>query len=256
MAHELAIDRSAWASRWRTRNTADKAFLSLGLLVTAVGAPVWPGGVVAGIVAALVALLWARIPAGTWARIIAAPTLFLLTGVVAVAISFGTTASVRALWTAGPFAITAPGLARAGLLAGRGLAGMAAVILLAATTPVADLCDGLRRLKVPAELVEIASLMYRLLFTFSATAGAIHDAQTARLGTTTLPRRFRSAGLMTSRVFVLAWDRARHLESGLMGRGRIGSLRTVSKPRPHSPRFLLASGALVIGTAVIGWWPW
>ena len=155
--HQPALDRAAWASRWRTRNVGDKALLSLGLLIVAVSAPVWPGGVAAGAMAVACALVWARVPVGIWARAVAAPTVFIAVGVLAVAISLDTSRSVDAVWRTGPIAITTPGLVRAAELVGRGFAGMTAVVLLAATTPMVDLLTGLRRLRIPDELIEVAA---------------------------------------------------------------------------------------------------
>lgn len=247
------LDRAAWACRWRRLNVGDKALLCLGLLTVAVGAPSWHGSLTAGAVASACALLWARVPVGIYLRAVAAPAAFIAIGVIAVAISIGHDPTVETLWRVHWLSITVPGVEQATVLAARGLACMAALILLAATTPLLDLVTGLRRLRIPDELIEITSLIYRYVFLFTDTASRMHQAQTGRLGTTTLRRSFHSAGLLAANVLVRSWNRARRMEAGLAGRGFTGSLRTWSEPRPHSLTFLTASTLLVLAVAGVAW---
>lgn len=249
-----ALDRAAWASRWRHRNTGDKAGLALGLLVLAVAAPVWPGGVLAGAVAVVCALAWARVPVPTYLRAVAAPGSFIGVSALTVAVSVGR-GDVPAWWRWGVLAITEPGTRQAATLLGRGFAAMAALMLLATTTGLLDIVTGLRRLRVPAELVEIAALVYRFVFLFGDTVARMHQAQVGRLGTATWRRAFHSAGLLASQVLVRSWGRAQRLEEGLAGRGFTGSLRVWTGPRPHSARFWAVSLALLAGVAVVAWWP-
>ena len=63
----------------------------------------------------------------------------------------------------------------------RSAAGTLSVLLLATTTPMADLLGWARRRGLPGPLVEIASLMYRILFVLLDVALAMRAAQVARL---------------------------------------------------------------------------
>jgi len=251
----LAIDEAAWTNAWRSRSAAEKSVLALGLLAVAVTAT-RPAIVLAVLVVAVVAALaGARVPARTYLKAVAAPALFVAISAVSVAITIGSGSGRGALWSWGPVAVTDETLARAIEVTGRSMAAMAALMLLATTTPVSDLLTGLRRLRVPEAIIDIAALIYRMLFTLLDTVGSIREAQTARLGYATGRSARRSIGSLGAAVLTQAWSRARRLEDGLAGRGYTTSLRTLAVHRPVSVPFVAASGALVVALACwsVGW---
>ncbi|MEW5726955.1 MAG: cobalt ECF transporter T component CbiQ [Pseudomonadota bacterium] len=231
------LDRLAQASRWRTRSLAEKALLSLGLLVLAVGLPPWPGGAVV-LAVAMAATLRAGVPAGEWARA-AAPALgFLALGALALAVSLDGRVTVEP--------------ARDLLL--RGSAAVAALLLLATTTPAADLVRGLRRLGLPPELAEMALATYRFIFLLADSARSIHAAQAARLGTVGWRRSLTSLGLLVAMLLPRALDRARRLEMGLAARGFDGSLPTLAPGRPASAAGMATVAAVLAVVLGVGLW--
>ena len=241
----LAIDDAAWASAWRRRSPADKLLLSGGLVVSALVLPVWPGTVLVGLTAVVLALGPARVPARTFLRAVRAPLAFVLVGAVTAVVEIGAD---------GPG--WAPGAAADGAaLIGHGLAGSAAVLLLATTTPMSDLLPELRRLRVPAAVLEVASVLYRLLFVLLTSLTTIREAQTARMGHSTVARSYRSSGVLAAAVLTRSWDRARRLQDGLAGRGMETGLRVLPEALPSSPRFVAATvaglGAIVAITLAV-----
>jgi cobalt/nickel transport system permease protein len=133
------------------------------------------------------------------------------------------------------------GLELAGRLAARAFAGVTCLLFLALTTPAADLVAGLRRLRLPSEIAEVALLMYRFLFLLTDTAEAMNAAQTARLGHITYGRHMRSLSLLIANLMPRALARANALEVGLAARGWHGDLRVLSPVRPAS-----AAGVCII----------
>jgi cobalt/nickel transport system permease protein len=121
------------------------------------------------------------------------------------------------------------GLEAAARLVLRSLAALTCLLFLALTTPATDLIAGLRRLGLPAEIAELALLMYRFLFLLGETALAMDSAQAARLGHVGAKRRLRALGLLVANLLPRALDRARRLEVGLSARGWDGDLRVLSK---------------------------
>jgi len=87
----------------------------------------------------------------------------------------------------------------------------------ALTTPATDLIGGLGRLGLPAEITEIALLMYRFLFLLGDTAMAMDAAQAARLGHVGARRRLRSLGLLIANLLPRSLDRARRVFIVLLG---------------------------------------
>jgi cobalt/nickel transport system permease protein len=242
----LAIDDAAWASAWRPRSPADKVLVSLGLVLSALLLPVWPGSVLVGVTAVVLALGPARVPARTFGRAVRLPLAFILIGALTTVVEVGP----------GGVGWAPDAAAQAGALVGHSLAGSAAVLLLATTTPMSDLLPALRRLRVPATVVEVASVVYRLLFLLLTSLTTIREAQTARMGYATVRGSYRSSGALAAAVLTRSWDRARRLQDGLAGRGLETGLRVLPETRPGSRRFELATvaglAALAVSSLVIG----
>jgi cobalt/nickel transport system permease protein len=234
----LAIDDAAWSSAWRRRSPGDKLLLCLGLVVCALVLPAWPGSLLVGLTALVLALGPARVPARTFGRAVRLPLAFIAVGALTAVVEVDTGGLGWAPDAAG----------RAGSLAGHALAGSAAVLLLATTTPVSDLLPALRRLRVPEAVVEVASVVYRLLFVLLDSLRTIREAQTARMGYSSLRRSYRSSGALAAAVLTRSWDRARRMQEGLAGRGMETGLRVLPEVLPSSRVFVAVS---VLGLAGI-----
>jgi cobalt/nickel transport system permease protein len=141
------------------------------------------------------------------------------------------------------------GVGAALALAGRAAAALLCLLLFAATTPLADTLPRLARLGVPAAVVDVAGLVYRLLFLLLDRIAAVRAAQAGRLGFRDWRTTFRSVAGQAGAVFVSAFDRARRMEQGLALRGEPGSLRVQLPPQPLSGRFL--AGTAVLLAAVV-----
>jgi cobalt/nickel transport system permease protein len=234
----LAIDDAAWSSAWRRRSPGDKALLCLGLIICALVLPAWPGSLLVGITAVVLALGPARVPARTFGRAVRLPLAFIAVGAV--------TAVVQV--DGGGLGWAPEAAVRAGSLVGHALAGSAAVLLLATTTPMSDLLPALRRLRVPAAVVEVASVTYRLVFVLLESLHTIREAQTARMGYSSVRRSYRSSGALAAAVLTRSFDRARRLQAGLAGRGMETGLRVLPEALPSSKAFLAAG---VLGLVAI-----
>jgi cobalt/nickel transport system permease protein len=238
----LAIDDAAWASAWRRRAPGDKLLLSLGLVVCALVLPAWPGSLLVGLTAVVLALGPARVPARTFGRVVRWPLGFVVVGALTSVVSVGD----------GGLGWAPDAAARAGALAGHALAGSAAVLLLATTTPVSDLLPALRRLRVPAAVVEVAAVTYRLLFVLLTSLTTVREAQTARMGHSSVRRSYRSSAVLAAAVLTRSWDRARRLQEGLAGRGMETGLRVLPEALPSSRPFLAATAAGLAALVTVG----
>lgn len=236
----IALDDAAWAAPWRHVRVGEKLLLSLGLVLTALIAPPWPAAPLVAAAAIGLSLGPARIPVRTLAIGFAAPFTFIVIGAISVAIQVA------------PLAITQTSIANGLSVFARSVAGTLAILLLATTTPMVDLLGWLRRRGVPGPLIEIASLMYRLLFVLMDTAIAIRGAQAARLGDA---RPWQSASTAMGALLVRSWDRAARLTDGLAARGIDGDLVLLPSELRASPRFLAGTLALLtaIWLAVVAW---
>ncbi|RJL32668.1 cobalt ECF transporter T component CbiQ [Bailinhaonella thermotolerans] len=239
----LAIDAAAYRSPWRHRHPGDKAVLAFGLLGAAVALPPWPGAVIVGAVALGLLLGPARVPARQVWRSGRAPLGFAITGVLPLLVSVG---------GPGGFVTATPGGPRdAALVLARTVAAGLALLLFAFTTPLAEALPRLTRLGVPAPVVEVASLTYRMVFTLLDTAGQIRRAQAGRLGYASRRAALRSLAGIAGALFTQAFARAQRLQHGLTGRGYAGSLPVLADGARIDGRFVSLSAALVAAVVAV-----
>ncbi|MGW2228652.1 cobalt ECF transporter T component CbiQ [Streptomyces formicae] len=239
----LPIDAAAHSSRWRRRHPVDKAVLGLGLTVLAISLPPWPGAVLV-LTAALTVLLGpAGVPPRKLWRAYRVPLGFCVTGAVTLLIQVGGPDGFVTLADGGP--------ARAGGLLLRTSAASLGVLLFAFTTPMSDLLPRLVKAGVPAPVVDVALVTYRMSFLLLDSMGRIRQAQAARLGHTTRAATWRSLGGLGATAFVRAFDRAGRLQAGLAGRGYDGTLRVLVPEARVSRRFVAASAALLVALVAL-----
>jgi len=93
------------------------------------------------------------------------------------------------------------------------------MVLLANTTPFADLLRVLRQLRVPALLVTTLALLYRYLFVLVDEAERMHRARVCR----TFDRRraavWRNLGTVIGQLFVRSTERAERIYAAMLARG-------------------------------------
>jgi cobalt/nickel transport system permease protein len=232
-----ALDAVACTGPWRHRHPGEKAVLAFGLLGCAVALPPWPGAAVVGVVALVLLLGPAGLGARRLLRAVRGPLAFVVVGAVPLLFSVGGPTLVR----------LDPGGAGAALaLTGRATAALLCLLLFAATTPLADTLPRLTRLGVPAAVVEVAGLVYRLLFLLLDRITAVRAAQAGRLGFRDWRTSFRSVAGQAGAIFVSAFDRARRMEQGLALRGEPGSLRVQLPEQRLSRPFLAGTGGLLV----------
>lgn len=232
------IDRHAWTNRWRHWHPAEKALpaggsLILSLLLPPTAAPL----VLAGMTLATV--LGARVPIRALLGLLAAPAGFLLLGLPFLAVSVDFTQGFDPR-------VSPEGLQLVSATALRALAAMSCLAFLVLTTPLIEWIAPLRRVGIPANVIELMLLTYRLNFVFAERALTGGRAQAARLGYSRPDRSIRSLGLLAGNLFQRALEQARRLEIGLLARAYHGELRVLHPTRPLS-RTRLALGMAWIG---------
>ena len=152
----LPIDAAAHSSRWRRRHPVDKAVLGLGLTVLAISLPPWPGAALILLTAVAVLLGPAGVPARQLWRAYRVPLGFCVTGAATLLVQVGGPEGFVTLADGGPV--------RAGELLLRTSAASLGVLLFAFTTPMSDLLPRLVKAGVPAPVVDVALVTYRMSF--------------------------------------------------------------------------------------------
>jgi cobalt/nickel transport system permease protein len=246
------IDRYAYNNRLRAVDPAYKAGLALLVLLACLVADRPAVGLLAAAWMGLLAVLLAGLPAGVFCRVLLAELFFLLLASIGIAVdvhlaSGAALAAAPGAWSlqVGPFLITSsPQMVDAALhVVFRALGATAALNFLALTTPLVDLVNLLRRLRVPALLIDLMTVTYRFIFILFDTFGRIYTAQCCRLGYSSPARSFASAGRLGSRLFIDAYRRSQRLQLALDARGFDGELRVLPRSYSASPALLWAGAA-------------
>ena len=125
-------------------------------------------------------------------------------------------------------------------------------LLLAYTTPFADLVDALRALRLPAVIVSIISFMYRYLAVLTDEAARMSRARQSRSAQAPAGRsggsfswRARVTGSMVGSLFIRSYERSERIYAAMLARGFSGTVQSASLPRPDQRALAWFALALV-----------
>lgn len=247
------MDCYAYTSRWRYRHPAEKAAFAGGLLLLSFFTPL-SGLLLILLLVSVTALFGARIPAPLYGRILAIPMAFILTGASSLLVTLSFHESLIHIGFA------KDGVAPAIHLVARATAAASCLIFFSLTTPTADWMPLLRKCHVPAVVVDLMMMTYRLLFVFAERLSTLQQAQAARLGTLTFRSRIRTTGLIGANLFIRSLDRARRIELGMESRCYDGEIPCLPFERQASRPVILGALLLCLVVAGIGFitkrWPY
>jgi cobalt/nickel transport system permease protein len=216
------------------------------VVVTTPPAGFWGFGSYLAAVAGLLAL--ARIPARIVAPRMLVELPFLLFAAMMPVIGADPRVQLGGLW------LSEPGLWAAWALLAKGTIGVLAAILLAATTPVHDLLDGLRRLRLPAPLVQIAGFMVRYVHVVGAEAHRMRIARESRGFQASGVRAWPILAAGAGRLFIRSYERGERVHLAMLSRGYRGVMPELA-PAPALGRewvtgLALPAFALVVAALV------
>ncbi len=164
---------------------------------------------------AALGLLLTRVPLRQWFVFLVAPLWATIVVMVGYSVGFGQTV----ILDLGPVHVYREGV-WLGLAAGlRVVSEMAWVGLLILTTPFTEILDALRWYRVPAVLVDTLSFMYRYVFLLCDEFTAMRASARSRGGFATYRGSLSTTGLITSQVFLRAYDRSLRISQAMRARG-------------------------------------
>ncbi len=252
------IDQYAYCNRIRSIDPAHKAGLALWVvfLCLLLNKPL-VGLVAVGWMMALAVRL-AGLSARTFGRVLLAQAAFLVMTTIGVVMSVSLTDPRPQLpWAAalGPLWFSSsPDALYLGLsLIMRALGAAAAMNFLALTTPLVDMVELFRRWRIPEEIIDIMTVIYRYIFVLLESMDRMYMAQESRLGYHTgYFRTMNSAALLGSRLFIDAFQRSHRLQIALESRGFSGSLRVL--PATYQPDRRMWRAALAVSISLVAAW--
>jgi cobalt/nickel transport system permease protein len=167
----------------------------------------------------------------------------------------------------GPLTLTisGQGLREFATIALKSWVSVQAALVLAFTTPVHELIDGLRQLHLPRIMVAIISFMYRYLAVLSEEATRMARARAARSasvdgrGGGSLAWRARVTGSMVGSLFLRSYERAERIYAAMRARGFEGEVRHLHThavaPAEIVALVVVAATCIALVAASIAWLP-
>lgn len=220
-----------------------KVYVALLALAVAVASPTRTTQIACAV--AFSGLAWHA--AGTHAlRLFVVPVTFLVPGLVVVLLVTPGGETLAEFWF---LSIAEGGVSTATETGLRSLASLSVLGFLVSTTPIPELFAALRRLRLPAFVVELSLLVYRSIQVLIEEADRLRIAAGSRLGFVDRRTTVRSTKLLAGSLLIRSIDRAERLEDAMQARGYAGRMPTGEyDSRGHGYAALLL-GALLL-TAV------
>lgn len=219
----MEIDYITHTNELRNLNSSIKFITAIFLMIAVflVNIPIFSFFIV--FLIAIILISVAKIPIKFYLKFISVPFGFTLITCIVMAFFFG---SGEVIYETGILGIVvrADALALAILTFSRTLACFSALGFLALTTPIAEILNNLDKVKVPKIFIEIALLMYNVIFVFLDQVKIMTNAQKTRMGYNGSKNSFRSLGLLASNLFFRSLDKSEQLQYALDSRGYNGEL--------------------------------
>jgi cobalt/nickel transport system permease protein len=136
--------------------------------------------------------------------------------------------------------LSGPGLWAAWNIVAKGTLGVAASIILAATTPIADLLRGLDRLHVPRVITAIAGFMVRYLGIVAGEGRRMHVARQSRGYDPRWLWQARGMAASAGTLFVRSYERGERVYLAMLARGYDGTMPALEGARASASGWWLA----------------
>ncbi|NYG56572.1 cobalt ECF transporter T component CbiQ [Nocardioides perillae] len=200
------------------------ALVVFALVVVATPRSAWPA-YAAYAVGLLAVVALSRVPLGYLARRMVVEVPFAVFAVLMPFVATGPRTEVLGV------AVSQPGLDAGLALLVKGSLGVLASLTLAATTEATDVLRGLRRLRVPELVVQIAGFMVRYLEVVTGEMGRMLTAMRSRGCDPRSPRHWPTLARSLGALFVRSYERGERVHLAMVSRGYTGTLPTGLDPR-------------------------
>ncbi|MDI9644554.1 MAG: cobalt ECF transporter T component CbiQ [Candidatus Verstraetearchaeota archaeon] len=228
------IDRHAHTNPLSKSSPFTKLFFVLSALVICVSlpSPIVPLAVLS--VSAVLILFMARIPISFFVKMLSYPTAMLGLSCIIIALFFGDGEALAEVplpwftWTIFKNGVTT-GIATFIRVEGA----LSCLFFLVLTTPMTNIFVALRRIRIPAVLVEVSLLIYRYIFVFIEITEKMTTAQELRFGNSSWLTKIRSIGLISGNLFIRTMEQGERTLTAMNARGYDGTIRMLEDlPKP------------------------
>jgi cobalt/nickel transport system permease protein len=260
---EELLDDVAQNSTFRHIHPGTKVLLGLGSLIICLVSPTPVVPLISGIILSVVLLIPARVSPLVYGELLLAPGIFTAFSIIVLLFMLG---GEEVIWRFSPVSwinltITEGAVRQSALVLFRVFGCTISLFFIALTTPVTDLFNGMKRIGIPIELIDLMMIVYRYIFIVFDQAVEIWHAQVMRLGYSRPRESIRSFSMLCGMLFISSWIAGEDLIRAMDCRcydGIIPSLGSAQPVQMYSlvPVLLYLAGLigilLAITTGVVG----
>jgi cobalt/nickel transport system permease protein len=238
---ENLVDNIAQESAFRHINPATKLILCLGSLVICLVSPSPVVPLISGVVLSIVLIVPARVSPVLYGELLLGPAIFTIISVVVLVFLVG---GGDVLWQFNPvpwvnLTITVGSLHEGLLVLCRVFGCSVSLFFIALTTPMTDLFDGMKRIGIPIEIIDLMMIIYRYIFIVYNQAVEIWHAQVMRLGYSRPMEAIRSSAMLCGMLFISSWNAGEDLIHAMDCRCYNGIIPSLEQAEPMQMRSLI-----------------
>ena len=251
---ENLLDDYAQSNALRDTSPRLKLLLGLGAIILCVSSATPIAPLFIAVTMSLITVRLAKIPWTFYSRLLLIPLSFSLLSAVVVAFMHGGGDQLFAFSVFGiTLGISEDGANLALLLIARTFGGMCSLFFIALTTPMVEIFSILKSVGLPDFLVELSMLIYRYIFVFVDQAAVIHSAQVMRLGDAGIKNSINSFAMLSSVLFLRAWEQGERLIIAMDARCYDGKLDIVEQSSRAGGKatFIVVAYLAVIAAIVV-----
>lgn len=239
--HDL-LDDYAHTNALREVSPRLKLILGLGTILLCVFSPSPVAPLIAALTMSATTVFLAKIPGRFYCKLLIVPLTFVLFSSLAILFISAAGPQIIAFRAFGLGLGIGRESANIALLAlSRTLGGTSSLFFIALTTPMVEIFSILKSLRLPDVLLELSMLIYRYIFVLMDQAMTINSAETMRLGHASLKSSFNSFSMLSSVLFLRAWEQGEHLIVAMDSRCYDGRLDVFERRTP-----IVLQGALAV----------
>ncbi|BDH79685.1 MAG TPA: cobalt ECF transporter T component CbiQ [Methanothermobacter sp.] len=180
--------------------------------------------IIVAILMSFIIVFIAGVPSRYYLKFVSVPFAFGFLTLILMSLFFGVKpSSIGFSW----FRVYLDGLHTGFLAFSRIMGGFTCLAFLSLTTPINEIFKQLEKIKVPRIIIEIALLMYRMIFIFLEEASTMYNAQETRLGYNSIRNSIKSLGLLASNLFIRSWLQGEKVYQAMEARCYNGEIPTM-----------------------------
>jgi cobalt/nickel transport system permease protein len=250
---EINLDSVAQQSAFRQINTGTKLLLALGSLILCLISPSPVVPLLSGIILSLVLIIPGKTSPLLYGELLLGPAIFTVMSVVVLLFLLG---GGDVIWRFNPvpwinLSITTEAVKQSTLVFCRVFGCSVSLFFITLTTPMTDLFNGMKRIGIPIELIDLMMIIYRYIFIICAQAVEIWQAQVMRLGYSRPLEATRSFSMLCGMLFISSWNAGEDLVRAMDCRCYDGIFPSLDLAEPVKMRSLIPVAVYLAGLSAV-----